>query len=91
MIAGLWSSEVLHSLRLRPETFRSICPDAADPFSAWWSGSPPHAGSSAIFVILDPLATSRQRAFAEPDEAISRTKPRHRGYADAAAKLRGSG
>jgi hypothetical protein len=29
IIAALWSSEVLHAIRLRPESFRALCPDGS--------------------------------------------------------------
>jgi len=83
VIAALWSSEVLHSLRLRTESFRSICPDAADAYAGWWGDTPPAAGNAATLVVLDPLASGRQRPFVGLDDALT-TRPRYRGYADAA-------
>jgi transcriptional regulator with XRE-family HTH domain len=44
VLAVLWSSEALHVLRLRPATFEALCPDADDPFEAWWTGTPPRDG-----------------------------------------------
>ncbi|MCY7290243.1 MAG: helix-turn-helix domain-containing protein [Cryobacterium sp.] len=41
-VVALWSSEVLHVLRMRHETFRATCPDATDAFAAWWDGQPPN-------------------------------------------------
>ncbi|CAN5709677.1 hypothetical protein BH23CHL8_BH23CHL8_14600 [soil metagenome] len=32
VMACLWSAEVLHTLRIRAATFRSLCPDPADAF-----------------------------------------------------------
>lgn len=87
VIVALWSAKVLHALRLRPESFRSICPDPADAFESWWSGRPPSVGLSSTLVLLDPLAVARQRRFIGLEEAITGAKPRHRGYADVVAKL----
>lgn len=87
VIVGLWSAEVLHALRLRPETFRSLCPDPPDSFAAWWAGRPPPSGQTSSLVVMDPLATGRQRPFVGLDEALTGVRPRHRGYADVAAKL----
>jgi transcriptional regulator with XRE-family HTH domain len=87
VIVALWSAEVLHVLRLRPESFRAICPDPTDGFESWWSGRPVTAGLSSTLVLLDPLAVGRQRRFIRLEEAIVGAKPRHRGYADVAAKL----
>jgi transcriptional regulator with XRE-family HTH domain len=84
VIAALWSAEVIHALRQRPESFRSICPDAAEAFGAWWSGVPPRTGSAAILVLLDPLAAGRQRPWLDLDEALARARPRYAGYAEAA-------
>jgi hypothetical protein len=87
VIAVLWSAEVLHTLRLRPETFRSLCPDPPDACADWWSGHPPRSGSTSTLVVLDPLASGRQLAFIGLERAIAGAPPRHRGYADAAVKL----
>jgi transcriptional regulator with XRE-family HTH domain len=87
VIAALWSAEVLHALRLRPESFRTLCPDPADAFAAWWAGTPPTTGKHTTLVVLDPLATGRQREYIGLDDALAQTtRPRHRGYADAARR-----
>jgi transcriptional regulator with XRE-family HTH domain len=88
VMAGLWSSEVLHVLRLRRATFAALCPDPPDASHAWLAGDEPPEGVTSSLVVLDPLVPfgSRRRAIAivghdGPD-------PRHRGYADAAEALR---
>jgi hypothetical protein len=86
VIAALWSSEVLHAIRLRPESFRALCPDGSATFAAWWIGQPLPRGMTSTLVVFDPLASSRQRKFVGLDEALT-VRPRHRGYADAASKL----
>ena len=86
VIAALWSAEVLHVLRRRPETFRALGPDPTPAFGAWWAGMPPAAGTSTLLVFLDPAATRRQRAWVGLDDAL-KAKPRHRGYAEVAATL----
>jgi hypothetical protein len=86
VIAALWSSEVLHALRIRTESFRSVCPDPPDRFAAWLAGEPPRAGVSSSLVIIDPLASGRQRVFVGLDEALI-ARPRFRGYADIARLL----
>jgi hypothetical protein len=85
-IAGLWSSEVLHVLRLRLETFRALCPDHTTAFDGWWAGTPPREGNASVLVVLDPFAGRRQRAFVGLDEAVL-VRPRIRGYADGASRL----
>ena len=91
VIAGLWSAEILHSLRMRTETFRSLCPDPIDGWAAWWAGQPPASGVRSILVVIDPQATGRQRSWLGLADALT-TKPRYRGYADAAsAMMLGSG
>jgi transcriptional regulator with XRE-family HTH domain len=84
----LWSAEALHSLRLRSETFRSLCPDSIDPFDAWWSGGALPAGTRSTLVLFDPLATGRERRFAALPDALKGVRPRVRGYAQAATMLR---
>ena len=86
VLAALWSAEVLHALRLRRESFRSLCPDSADAFRAWWNGDPAGGRVSSALVVFDPMATSRQRSFVGLEEAMM-VRPRHRGYADVARLL----
>lgn len=87
VVVALWSAEVLHSLRLHPESFRSLCPDPPDDFAAWWAGQAPAAGVTSSLVLLDPLARGRQRVFVGLDDAIASAKPRHRGYVDVVSKM----
>lgn len=86
VIAGLWSAEVLHTLRLRPETFRSICPEDGSAFRLWWSGEPPGSGSTSSLIVLDPVASGRERPFVTLPGALH-VRPRHGGYADLARSL----
>lgn len=86
VIAALWSSEVLHVLRQREATFRAACPDGVDPVRAWWDGHPPGPGSTSSLILLDP-APGVRAAF-RIGEPTAATRPRHRGYAEAAAALR---
>jgi transcriptional regulator with XRE-family HTH domain len=87
-IVALWSAEVLHIIRLRDASFRSVCPDAADDFAAWWDGriGEPGPATSAL-VILDPASDlGRGARFVGLDRALV-VRPRFRGYADALAGL----
>lgn len=86
VIAALWSSEVLHALRLRTESFRALCPDVTTSFDGWWSGATPSPGRTSQLVVLDPLASGRARPYLGLDAALV-TRPRYRGYADLAARL----
>lgn len=87
VLVGLWSAEVLRTLRLRRATFSSLCPDAIDEFEAWWSGHPPTAGRSSAFVLLDPFAAGRMRPFVDLNTAVGTVRPRVRGYAEASRRL----
>jgi transcriptional regulator with XRE-family HTH domain len=84
----LWSSEVLHVLRLRAGTFRALCPSPIDPFAAWWSGSRPTAATTSSLVVLDPSPSlsSRRRRFVGI-ERVPDLEPRYRDYTAAAALL----
>jgi len=87
VIAVLWSSEAIHALRLHPATFAAVCPDPPNALEAWWRGNvlTPRSGVSSTLVLLDPApATNRHRPWAPLTDA---TRPRYRGYADAAAAL----
>jgi hypothetical protein len=86
VLVGLWSAEVLHVLRLREATFRAVCPDPADAFGAWWSGTPPRSGVVSCAIVLDPQERPRARRWVGLDCALL-ADPRYRGYADAAARL----
>ena len=84
--AGLWSADVLHSIRMRSETFRAACPSDAAALDAWWAGSPEGlAGVTSTLVVLDPAPGVREAfRFAQP---AAGTRPRYRGYAEAAAAV----
>jgi transcriptional regulator with XRE-family HTH domain len=86
MIAALWSSEVLHALRLRTESFRSLAPDPTAAFEQSWSGAPPNVGTTKTLIVLDPTATGRQTPWIPLDDALT-SRPRYRGYGDAAARI----
>jgi hypothetical protein len=87
VVAALWSSEVLHALRLRRASFQALCPDESAPFAAWWAGNRDALrGSTSILIVIDPAASGRQRAFLGFDDAL-RARPRYRGYADAVTEL----
>ena len=90
VIAALWSSEVLHSLRLRTASFEAVCPDPPNAFAAWWSGEPPAQSRASCLVVLDPDPggpAARRRRFIGLAEAL-RAEPRYRDYAAAAQALR---
>jgi transcriptional regulator with XRE-family HTH domain len=88
VMAGLWSAEVIHTVRLRVESFRALCPNGTEAFEAWWSGDPPIDGLSSAFVLLDPrVRLGRARRFVGLAEAMA-TRPRFHGYAAAAEALR---
>lgn len=88
-IVALWSAEVMHAVRLRPESFRSACPDPETDVIGWWSGQPPvNHGVSSAFVLLDPAPdVSDRRRFGSLEDAL-RARPRYGDYADAAAHLK---
>jgi hypothetical protein len=90
VMVALWTAEVLHALRLRTASFRALCPDSAEAFIAWWAGDPPSTGTSSALIVLDPLATGRQRLFVDLDDAL-RADARHRGYAAVAEALQARG
>jgi transcriptional regulator with XRE-family HTH domain len=88
VVAALWTSEVIHVLRLRPATFTSACPDPIDGVVAWWNGAPPMTAVSSSLVLFDPAPGVRP-AFRVASLGPA-TKPRHRGYAEVAHALRSS-
>jgi transcriptional regulator with XRE-family HTH domain len=86
VVVAAWTSEVLHSLRIREASFRALCPDGGEAFAGWWEGQPPTTRTRSCLVVLDPLAAGRQRRFVDLDAALI-ARPRHRGYAELAARL----
>lgn len=92
VVAGLWSNEVIHTVRLRAASFRAICPDDDAAFAAWWAGQPPEdAGATSSFVLFDPAPARGRRAFAGLAETLAETtRPRFLGYAAAVAGIGGA-
>ncbi|HEY6570931.1 MAG TPA: hypothetical protein VIZ22_11590, partial [Candidatus Limnocylindrales bacterium] len=90
VMACLWSSEVIHVLRLRRASFTALCPDPVDALAAWMAGDlPARPGVTSMLVLIDPAAQggTRTRSMVGLAE-IARVRPRYRGYADAADALR---
>lgn len=93
VVVALWSAEALHTMRLREQTFRAVCPDPSESFAAWWAGSPASAGAPrSNLVIFDPLPGQRstRRRWVGLDQLRS-AEPRYRGYADALTAMRRGG
>lgn len=91
VIAALWSSEVIHVLRLRDGTFRAACPDPVDAFRAWWAGDVTGlSGRTSALALFDPGLGVRE-AFRLGELPGDRTRSRYRGYAEAAQRLRSGG
>jgi transcriptional regulator with XRE-family HTH domain len=89
VIAALWTSEVVHVLRLRGATFAAACPDGLPVVRGWWGGRiPTTPGSTSSLILFDPAP--RVRAAFQLAELTPATRPRHRGYADVATALRGA-
>ena len=86
-MTALWSAEVIHTVRHRGATFRSLCPDATTAFEAWWAGHAPEPGQSSAFVLFDPFTTGRARRFVDLEATLAGARPRVRGYADAVRRL----
>lgn len=88
VIAGLWSGEVLRSLRSHRASFASVCPDPHDAFESWWRGKPPATGRHAIFVVFDPKKGRRRdrRRWLGLGE-FGAARPRYHDYAEAVELL----
>jgi transcriptional regulator with XRE-family HTH domain len=92
VIVALWSSEVIHALRLRRHSFAALAPDQPVGFAAWWEGAPVPAGTRASLVFFDPLTGERRsrRRWVGLDR-LDGLAPRYRGYADALGALHDAG
>jgi hypothetical protein len=81
----LWSSDVLHALRIHADTFRATCPDPADRVMSWLRGSTPSRGTASALIVLDPFAEGRQRGWIDLETALESARPRYSDYASAAS------
>ncbi|HUG48987.1 MAG TPA: helix-turn-helix transcriptional regulator [Candidatus Limnocylindria bacterium] len=93
VVVALWSAEVLHTLRLRLQTFKSLCPDEPDGFASWWAGGAhPEPGVRSTLVVFDPLEGQRRtrRRWIGLDQ-LDGADGRYRGYAHALEALRRGG
>ena len=86
-MAALWTSEVLHAIRMHRATFRAACPDSPGGIRAWLRGEVPALrGVTSALVLFDPGPGIRDPfRLAEPTGS---TRPRYRGYAEVAEALR---
>jgi transcriptional regulator with XRE-family HTH domain len=91
VLVGLWSAEVIHSIRLRSATFHALGPDSRERLDAWLRGDPPAAGTSSSVVLLDPFASGRQAPMVGLEDVLAGARPRVRGYPEAAERLRTDG
>jgi hypothetical protein len=99
VMVGLWSAEVIHTIRLRDATFAVLCPDADERLRAWLSGVPPTTGvptvtgvrpmtgASSSLVLLDPFAKRPSQAMIRLDAVLAGARPRLRDYREAAERL----
>ncbi len=89
VIAGLWSADVLHVVRLRTASLRGACPDPATHWAEWWAGTPPVSGRHSSMIVWDPLeGTRRDRDRWVSLEEIGGVRPRYRDYRDSLQALR---
>lgn len=88
VIAALWSTEVMRTLRSHGASFASVCPDPPDALEAWWRGEPTLGGRRSILLLFDPIAGRRsdRRRWA-PLADLPFVRPRYRDYADTVAAL----
>ena len=80
VMACLWSSEVIHVLRMRRATFEAIGPDPADAFRDWLAGERTPPGVTSAVVLLDPAGAAR-RATSHDRRNGGRRASRSRGTA----------
>jgi len=92
VLVGLWTSEVLHSVRMHPSSFRAVCPDGSVAFDAWIAGAPIPPGVTTTILLFDPVPGTRsdRRRWVDPD-GTARVRPRYAGYAEALAALQAHG
>ncbi|HEX7591143.1 MAG TPA: helix-turn-helix transcriptional regulator [Candidatus Limnocylindrales bacterium] len=88
VMAGLWSAEVLHAIRMHKASFASVCPDPPEAFDAWWREGSPETGRHSTLVVFDPAERHRgdRRRWLGAEE-LDGVQPRYRDYADAAHRL----
>ena len=87
-MAGLWSAEVIHAVRLRRATFGTLWQDTEDRLPGWLAGNPPVGGVSSSLVLIDLFAKRRSGSIAGLQRVLAGARPRVRGYREAAGRLR---
>jgi hypothetical protein len=88
VIAALWSAEILRAVRAHSASFGSVCPDAPEPFEAWWRGDLPLNGRLLTLLFFDPVGggrSDRRRWVGLAD--LQGLRPRYRDYADAVTAI----
>jgi len=91
VMVGSWSAEVISSLRIRSATFHALGPGTRERLDAWLKGDPPLSGTSSSVVLLDPFANDRRATTVGLEHVLVSTRPRVRGYREAADRLRAQG
>lgn len=91
VMAMLWSSEVLRTIKQHRASFESIGRQGPEILEIWWLGNPPLMGRHATAVLFDPIrgrrrGTSQWTGISD----LGTIRPRHRGYADALTSLMGT-
>lgn len=92
VMAALWSSDVLRTIKCHEASFASLGSQGATILEAWWRGEPPINGKGGGLVIFDPIQSRRsdRRPLADPAD-LATARPRCRGYAEALAALKDAG
>ncbi len=89
MMAALWSTELISTIRRHRSSFATIETGSAGAFDEWWSGRLPPPGHHAGVILLDPVPRRpATRAWATLDDGVG-VRARHSGYAAAARAIEG--
>ena len=90
VMAALWSTEIISTIRRHRATFGTIATGSPGSFEDWWSGRLPEPGHHAAVILLDPVPRrSAARAWTTLGEGFE-GRARHAGYAAAAMSIEGA-
>jgi transcriptional regulator with XRE-family HTH domain len=91
VMAALWSTEVMRTIRSHQASFGSVCPDPPADFEAWWRGDAPLVGRRRTLILFDPIegVRSDRRRWAGLAD-LPGLRPRYRDYEDDATELQRS-
>jgi hypothetical protein len=88
IFAGLWSTEVVGSMRRHRSSLEALSPDpASEVFARWWSGESAVEGRHVGVILLNPVTRRAGTARWTTMQRALDTRSRHSSYSAAARAI----